>query len=118
MLLIIVCGILLVVGVALAVLWNGERLVTPAFPGYVSGHSTFSAAAAKTIAGLRNGGDAVTITGSVGASGIGFETGNPARLVILNRNTLSAAAASAGLSRRVGGIHFKQRDLVAGELRR
>ena len=32
MLLIIVCGILLAVGVVLAVVWGGERLITPEFP--------------------------------------------------------------------------------------
>ena len=31
MLLIVVCGILLVIGVVLAVVWGGERLIAPEF---------------------------------------------------------------------------------------
>ena len=43
MLLIIVCGILLAIGVVLVVLWGGERLVAPEFPGRVSSEATASA---------------------------------------------------------------------------
>lgn len=83
---------------------------TPPFPEYVSGHSTFSAAAANVIAGVR-GSDAITITGSVAPGGIGFETNMPSRLITFSWNSLSEAADAAGLSRRIGGIHFEQGDL-------
>ncbi|MGU3643414.1 hypothetical protein ACLBXX_00480 [Microbacterium sp. C23T] len=33
MILVIVCGVLLTAGLVLAILWNGERLTVPAFPG-------------------------------------------------------------------------------------
>ena len=36
MLLIVVCGILLVIGVVLAVVWGGERLIAPVFPPHGS----------------------------------------------------------------------------------
>lgn len=91
---------------------------TPPFPEFVSGHSTFSAAAAAVLAGLRRGGNDVTITGSVPAGGIGFETNTPAQAVTYRWTRLSDAADSAGLSRRYGGIHFERGDLGGRELGR
>jgi hypothetical protein len=92
--------------------------VTPPFAEYVSGHSTFSAAAAKVLAsftGSQRFGLSVTIPS--GSSMI--EPGvTPARSVTLTFRTFAAAADQAGRSRRYGGIHFQAGDLDGRELGR
>jgi hypothetical protein len=91
-------------------------VVTPPFPEYVSGHSTFSAAGARVLATF-TGSDAfgASVTVRAGASRIEPRTpthpGTPARDVTLSWPTLSAAADEAGWSRRYGGIHFEGGDL-------
>ncbi|MEJ0019610.1 MAG: Ig-like domain-containing protein [Acetobacteraceae bacterium] len=69
-------------------------LITPAFPEYVSGHSTFSAAAS-------------VILGSVFGDATSFSFGVP-NLPGVTRSfaSFSAAADEAGMSRIYGGIHF------------
>lgn len=71
-------------------------IVTPPFPDYVSGHSTFSAAAAKVLA-LFYGRDDVAFT-----TGSDFLPG-----VFRFFPSFSAAAAEAAISRVYGGIHFR-----------
>jgi len=91
---------------------------TPPFPEFVSGHSTFSAAAAFVLAGVR-GSDAIALKGTVKAGGVGFETPTtPAQDLTFSWSSLPIAADSAGLSRRLGGIHFEQGDLAGRELGR
>jgi hypothetical protein len=92
------------------------RVVTPPFPEYVSGHSTFSAAGAKVITtflGSDSFGASVTVP--AGTSRIEPRTpehpGTPAKDVTLYWPTFSAAANDAGMSRRYGGIHFESGDL-------
>lgn len=83
---------------------------TPPFAEYVSGHSTFSAAAAEILrrfTGSDEFGASVTIT----AGDLGVEPGVPAQPVTLAWPTFSAAADEAGISRRYGGIHFRDGDL-------
>lgn len=91
---------------------------TPPFPDFVSGHSTFSAAAARTLAlwtGSDNFGHSVTL--SAGSSKI--EPGiTPAQSVVLKWDTFSAAADEAGMSRRYGGIHFTLADTMGRKLGR
>lgn len=85
---------------------------TPPFPEYISGHSTFSAAAA-TILSLYTHSDhfGASVTFAAGSSAI--EPGSvPAAPVTLSWSTFSEAADEAGISRRYGGIHFKRGDLV------
>jgi hypothetical protein len=85
---------------------------TPPFPEYISGHSTFSAAAA-TVLRLWTGSDnfGASVTFLAGSSTI--EPGlTPAAPVILQWATFSDAANEAGISRRYGGIHFQAGDLV------
>jgi len=86
-------------------------LPTPAFPEFTSGHSAFSAAAAEVLrsfTGTDAFGDSVTI--KAGTSGV--EPGIvPATDVVLSWATFSDAANQAGMSRRYGGIHFKEGDL-------
>ena len=85
-------------------------VVTPPFPEYCSGHSTFSAASAYVLqqfTGSDSSGD--SYTAAPGSSQI--EPGiAPATAVTLSWPTFSAAAAQAGTSRQIGGIHFNQGD--------
>ena len=85
-------------------------VVTPPFPEYCSGHSTFSAAGAYILqqaTGSDTFGD--TYTSAPGSSLIepGFA---PSQSVTLSWPTFSAAAAEAGISRQYGGIHFNPGD--------
>ena len=70
-------------------------LVTPAFPEYVSGHSTYSAAAAAILA-AKFGDNTTFATMSLGLPGVTRQF-----------TSFSAAAAEAGRSRVFGGIHFE-----------
>ena len=70
-------------------------IVTPPFPECVSGHSTFSAAAATVLADVL-GGDATEI----------MTTSEALPGVRRRFKSLSAAAEEAGMSRIYGGIHF------------
>jgi hypothetical protein len=98
--------------------WSPYQAVTfptPPFPDYVSGHSAYSAAAAKILELWTESdrfGDSVTL--AAGSSKI--EPGiTPARPVTLRWETFTEAANEAGMSRRYGGIHFRAADL-AGRL--
>ena len=82
---------------------------TPAFPEFVSGHSTFSAAAATVLAALR--GNQISLVFKFPARGIPFDPTVPTAVTTLSWPSLSAVAEAAGLSRRYGGIHFAQGDL-------
>ena len=86
--------------------WS-SLIVTPPFPDYVSGHSTFSGAAARVLAGFY-GSDAIAFT-----TGSDFLPG-----VTRTFSSFSAAAKEAALSRLYGGIHFRSANedgLAAGE---
>lgn len=95
--------------------WQGYQLpivVTPAFPEFFSGHSTFSAAAAEVLARL-TGSDGFGAGTLVPAGSSILEPGAvPAQDLALAWETFSAAADEAGMSRRYGGIHFEQGDLT------
>jgi hypothetical protein len=84
---------------------------TPPFPEYSSGHSNFSAAGAailKRFTGSDRFGGSVTFP--AGSSRI--EPGlTPATDLTLSWATFTDAADQAGISRRYGGIHFRQADL-------
>jgi hypothetical protein len=102
------------VGWMLAVDWlpyQRPTFVSPAFAGYVSGHSTFSRAAATVLAGF---------TGSPYFPGglmvrtideLEFEAG-PTEPVALQWVTYFDAADEAGLSRLYGGIHVSADDVT------
>lgn len=91
---------------------------TPPFPEYVSGHSAYSAAAARILTlwtGSEHFGESVTLP--TGSSKI--EPGvTPAKPVTLKWETFTEAADEAGLSRRYGGIHFARADLAGRQLGR
>jgi hypothetical protein len=81
-------------------------IATPPFPDYVSGHSTFSAAAAAVLALFYGTDDLAFVTGSDALPGVSRSFAS-----------LSAAAAEAAMSRVYGGIHFRfasQDGLTAG----
>jgi hypothetical protein len=78
---------------------------TPAFPEYVSGHSTFSAAAAEVLNRF-TGSDAFGASYTKMAHSMVIEPGLPTSDMTLRWATFSAAAEQAGLSRIYGGIHF------------
>jgi hypothetical protein len=85
---------------------------TPPFPEFISGHSTFSTAAATVLqlfTGSDRFGDSVTFAPGMSAVEPGI---TPASPVTLYWDTFTAAANQAGISRRYGGIHFKAADLA------
>jgi hypothetical protein len=93
--------------------YQKATFVTPAFPGFVSGHSTFSRAAAEVLA---------ADTGSPYFPGglfeqtflpgyLKFERG-PTAPVKLQWATYYDAADQAGISRLYGGIHIAPDDLT------
>ncbi len=87
--------------------YQRTNFVTPAFPGYVSGHSTFSRAAAEVLTALTGTpffpGGLATYTAPAN-TGLGFERG-PSQTLTLQWATYYDAADQAGLSRIWGGIH-------------
>jgi membrane-associated phospholipid phosphatase len=92
--------------------YQEPTVVTPPFAEYPSGHSTFSAAAAEILR-CYTGSDAFGASATIEAGSSRIEPGRvPARDLTLHWDTFSAAADEAGLSRRYGGIHFQQGDLV------
>lgn len=70
-------------------------LVTPPFPEYTSGHSTFSGAAAAVLKGFFGTDDIAFTAESDDVPG-----------VLRSYPSFSAAAAESGMSRIYGGIHF------------
>jgi hypothetical protein len=98
-----------------AVEWVPYQLstfVTPSFAGYVSGHSTFSRAAAEVLTAMTGSEYFPGGLGSwtVPAGTLHFEAG-PSIDVPLQWATYYDAADQAGISRLYGGIHVKADDL-------
>jgi hypothetical protein len=90
--------------------YQPPNVVTPPFPEYVSGHSTFSAAG-RTVLLAFFGTDNFNAKVTIKAGSSKIEPGiTPARDVVLSWKTLTASADEAGWSRRWGGIHFKTGD--------
>jgi hypothetical protein len=87
-------------------------IATPPFPEYVSGHATFSSAAAAVLARF-TGSDrfGATVTIAAGSSRVESQI-TPAADVTLSWPTFTDAAVQAGRSRRYGGLHFKEADLT------
>jgi hypothetical protein len=81
-------------------------LATPPFPEFVSGHSTYSAAAAEIL------------TQFTGSDYYGGSYTDPTTDITLSWNTFSDAAAEAGMSRLYGGIHFMDANLVGQDMGR
>ena len=84
-----------------------RNFVTPPFPGYTSGHSTFSRSGAEVLAAITGTPFMPGGMGSFVAAAnqyLAIERG-PSRTVELQWGTYFDAADLAGLSRRFGGIH-------------
>jgi hypothetical protein len=98
--------------------YQAPTVVTPPFPEYISGHSTFSAAGAEILKRF-SGSDLFGASYTAGAGSSKFEPGLvPAADVTLSWQTFSEAADEAGISRRYGGIHFESGDQVGRVLGR
>jgi hypothetical protein len=89
--------------------YQALNVVTPPFPEYVSGHSTFTAAGATLLAAF-TGSDTFGATVTIPAHSSKFESNTPATDVTLSFPTFSDASNQAGMSRRYGGIHFQSGD--------
>lgn len=91
--------------------YQRDTFVTPAFAGYISGHSTFSRAAAEVL--VRMTGSAFfpggLATHDIPAESLEFENG-PSENVQLQWATFYDAADQAGISRLYGGIHVPVDD--------
>ena len=92
--------------------YQEPTVVTPPFPEYVSGHSTFSGAGAVVIAYAfgNNGAFNAKVTIPAGSSKIEPNI-TPAKNVVLYWKTLDDASDEAGWSRRWGGIHYETGDM-------
>ena len=108
------------VGWIRAVEWVPYQLptfVTPAFAGYVSGHSTFSRAAAEILTAFTG---SPHFPGGIGeatvAAGELRHEAGPSRDVRLQWATYFDAADEAGISRLYGGIHISADDLQGRKL--
>ena len=92
--------------------YQRPTFVTPSFAGYVSGHSTFSRAAAEVLTGLTG-----TPYFPGGLSEWTVEEGEllheegPTADVDLQWATYYDASDQAGISRLYGGIHIPQDDI-------
>lgn len=87
--------------------YQKTNFVSPAFPGYVSGHSTFSRAAAEVLTAITG---SPFFPGGLGTYSVPANTGlvnekGPSEPVQLQWGTYFDAADQAGLSRIWGGIH-------------
>jgi hypothetical protein len=90
---------------------------TPAFPEHVSGHSTFSRAAAivlKNFTGKDEFGACYVF--KKGSSVIEPDCNVPCVDITLDWPTFSIAADQAGMSRLYGGIHFKRGNELGQKL--
>ncbi|MGZ2256566.1 DUF6851 domain-containing protein [Roseobacter sp. A03A-229] len=114
--------------------YQNVTFVTPPFPEYVSGHSTFSMAAAKTIASFvgsdvyydgtslsnydLDGVAGIDLLGRYETSELVFEDFGAGPPVVLQWDTLTEAAEEAGISRLYGGIHIQDGNLNGLEVGR
>ncbi len=94
--------------------YQARTFVTPAFPGYTSGHSTFSRASAEVLAALTGSeffpGGLFEFTAGAG-SYLSFEDG-PSATLTLQYATYFDASDAAGQSRLWGGIHIQADDFM------
>lgn len=98
--------------------YQAASVVTPPFPEYYSGHSVFSAAGAETLK-LFTKSDYFGFSVTIPAGSSKVEPGAvPADDTTLYWATFTDAADEAGISRRYGGIHFIDGDLVSRKLGR
>ena len=92
--------------------YQRPSFVTPSFAAYVSGHSTFSRAAAEVLGGFTG---SEYFPGGLGEwtippGSLEFEAG-PEADITLQWATYADASDQAGISRLYGGIHVRADDL-------
>jgi len=87
--------------------YNPGSNLTPAFPGFVSGHTTFSWSSA-TVLKLYTRSDALNFSTILPANFGRVEPGVPAVPTTISYATFSQAAEEAALSRLYGGIHVAE----------
>jgi hypothetical protein len=90
--------------------YQETNVVTPPFPEYVSGHSSFSGAGGVVLGYAFGTNGAFDARVTIPANSSKIEPGVPAKPVVLYWKTLDAASDEAGWSRRWGGIHFQTGD--------
>jgi hypothetical protein len=95
--------------------YQPANFITPAFPEFLSGHSTFSAAGSEILRRF-TGSDAFGASFMAPPGSSVVEPCTPATAITLSWDTFSAAADQAGISRRYGGIHFADADLAGRAL--
>lgn len=94
--------------------YQRETFVTPAFPGFISGHSTFSRAGAEVLTALTG---SPYFPGGIGqhlapaGDALEFEWG-PSEPILLQWAAYQDAADEAGISRLWGGIHVPADDFA------
>ncbi len=81
-------------------------LISPSFPSYTSGHSTFSGAAAAVLTSLFGSSVAFSTRADQGAAGIWPPPDDVTGLAVRSFNSFEQAAEEAGISRIYGGIHY------------
>ena len=89
---------------------NPTGFPSPAHAEHTSGHSGFSSAAADVLRSI-TGSDALGASIYLAKGSSGFDSTTPSVDTIININTFSDYAISAGASRIYGGIHFENGDL-------
>jgi len=90
--------------------YQKKTFVTPGFPGYISGHSTFSRAAAEVMTGITGSKWFPHGLGTYTLPSLANEAG-PTQPVTLQWASYHDAADQVGLSRIWGGIHPPADDL-------
>ena len=88
--------------------YQALHVVTPPFPEYPSGHSTFSGAGSTILAATF--GEAFGAYVVIKKNSSAFESNTPSQDVTLSWPTFTHASNEAGDSRRWGGIHFYTGD--------
>jgi hypothetical protein len=92
--------------------YQEPTVVTPPFPEYVSGHSTFSAAGSLVLSMFFGNSADFSARVTIEAGHTKIEPGiTPAKTLVISWPTLIDTADDAGWSRRWGGIHFQSGDL-------
>jgi Domain of unknown function (DUF6851)/VCPO second helical-bundle domain len=91
--------------------YQENNVVTPGFPEYVSGHSTFSASGSLVLSMFFGNSAAFGAQATFKAGSSKIDPGTPATDVVLSWDTLIDTSDDAGWSRRWGGIHFETGDL-------
>jgi hypothetical protein len=89
--------------------YQHPTVLTPPFPEYISGHSTFSSAAAKILQNF-TGSDTLNAYVTIEKDSSKFETNFPSTDIVFTWPTWTNTLDDAGLSRRIGGIHFATGD--------